>query len=231
MGLWTNLNDLAVTGSQALGKLIDRIATSLAGDPQERRRLAFSAAMVGLSAKMAKADGVVTRDEILAFGRLVSVTPEEWPQVRRLFDLARGDVAGYRSYAKKIASLHAPDDPVRQDIIDGLFYIATADGVVHPAELAFLADVARLLGLEDQAFERIKARHVLPESGDPYPVLGGHRSMSDAELHGLHRALVREHHPDRLLGDRLPVEFIALSTHRLAAINAAWDTIRKERGL
>jgi DnaJ like chaperone protein len=231
MRLWSALSEFAAAGGRAFGGLIDRIATVFVGDCEERRRYAFSVAMVGLSAKMAKADGVVTRDEVSAFSRLVIIGPDDAGHVSRLFNIARQDVAGFQSYARKIASLYPPGDPAMEDIVDGLFTIATADGLVHTAEIAYLGEVSRIFGMSEAIFERIRARHVIPEEGDPYLVIGADRSMTSEALRKTYLRLVRENHPDRLIGHGVPEEFVAIATHRLAAINRAWEHIARERRL
>ncbi|MCC6736252.1 MAG: DnaJ family molecular chaperone [Bauldia sp.] len=229
MSIWQRFRQVLGDGVVAVGAVFDRIGTIFAGDPEERRHMAFSVAMVALSAKMAKADGVVTLDEVRAFRRLVDVPPSQAQHVERLFAMARRDVAGFESYAKKIASLYEPHDPILADLMDGLFDIASADTVIHDAEIDFLAEVARRLGFSDEEFERIKLRHVVPEDGDPYLVLGVARTLGYAELRAHYRRLVAEHHPDRLIAHGVPAEFIAIANHKLAAINVAWDRIERER--
>ncbi len=219
------------TGAGLVGGFVDGIVAVVAGDPEARRQVAFSAAMIGLAAKMAKADGVVTGAEVGAFHRLFLVPPGEEKHVERLFNLARQDVAGYRSYAARIAAIYGKGAPVMEDILDGLFAIATADGLVHEAELAYLRDVAEILGITGADFERIKARHVVPEEGDPYMILDASRAMSDTELRRAYIRLVAETHPDRLVARGVPPEFLAIATQRLAAINQAWERVARERGI
>jgi DnaJ like chaperone protein len=214
-----------------VGGFADRVSTFFGGDPEMRRQFAFSAAIVGLAAKMAKADGVVTNLEVNAFRRLFSVPSGEARNVERLFDLARRDVAGYTAYAERIAGLYGKGAPVMEDILDALFSIATADDLVHEAELAYLADVAEILGVKETAFERLKARHVVPQEGDPYLLLGAERGMSDVELRRHYLALVADTHPDRLIARGVPEEFLVIATRRLAVINSAWDRVAEERGI
>jgi DnaJ like chaperone protein len=227
--LWQRFTDFLGGGVEAMGGLIDRIAGRLAGDPEDRKHMAFSIAIVALSAKMAKADGVVTFDEIESFRRLVAYPENQARHVERLFELARRDVAGFESYATKIGSLYQPDDPMLVDIMDSLFEIAGADSLVHDAEIAYLARVAELFGLSAAAFERIKLRHVVPEEGDPYAILGLDRSMSYDELRKRYREQVAENHPDKLMARGVPPEFAVVATRRLAALNVAWDRIEAER--
>jgi len=120
---------------------------------------------------------------------------------------------------------------VLEELLDGLFHIAKADGSVGEAELAYLREVARIFGFEEADFGRIREGHLGPEVGDPYAVLGITRSMDNAAIKTAYRKLVRETHPDRLMARGLPVEFIDLATRRLAAINAAYDRVSKERGI
>ena len=180
---------------------------------------------MALSTKTAKADGVVTFDEVESFRRLVSYPENQAKHVERPFDLARRDVAGFESYASKVGSLYEPHDPMLVDIMDALFEIAGADTLVHEAEIAYLARVAELFGLSDAEFERIKARHVVPEEGDPYLILGLDRSMDYDELRRRYREQVAENHPDKLIGRGLPPEFVVVANRRAAALTTWPGTV------
>lgn len=196
------------------------------GDPG----VAFTIAVIALSAKMAKADGVVTDEEVEAFDRIFRVPPEERSSVRRFFDLARQDTAGYEAYAGQIARLYAGSPAVLEDILDGLFEIAAADGVLHPAESAFLERVAEIFGFSPGEFRRIRASHFPPDAADPYVVLGVSFEAGDDEIKRTYHRLVRENHPDSLMARGVPEEFIRLATDKLAAINVAYEKILDERG-
>jgi DnaJ like chaperone protein len=185
--------------------------------------------MIALSAKMAKADGVVTGDEITAFKQLFEIPDAERRNVARLFNLAKQDVAGFEAYARKIAGLFAEGAEIFEDIVDGLFHIAKADGMVHEDELAFIARVAQVFGLSEAAFARISSRHVVPEEGDPYLILGIDRAASNDDVKRHYRRIVQETHPDKLMARGVPAEFIAIATAKLAALNGAYDRIRQER--
>lgn len=229
MNLWQRFTGVIGDGVGAVGGLIDRIATALAGDPEARRHMTFSIAIVALSAKMAKADGVVTFDEVAAFKRLVDYPPGQARHIDRLFDIARRDVAGFEQYAAKIAALYEPDDPILGDIVDALFQIAGADNVIHELEVDYLARVAEAFGISESAFEAIKLRHTVPADGDPYAILGVDREQDLDDIQQAYRALVAEHHPDRMMARGVPPEFVAVANHRLATINVAWDRILAER--
>jgi DnaJ like chaperone protein len=205
------------------GHVIDRAASG-PSDPG----VAFTIAVVALGAKMAKADGVVTADEEAAFARVFRVPPHEEANVRRLFNLARADTAGYEIYASQIARLFRGNPAVLEDILDGLFEIAKADGVLHPGELAFLERVADIFGFAPNVFRRIRASH-FPDAADPYVILGVSYEASEEEMRATWRLLVKENHPDRAMGRGVPPEFVKLANDKLAAINAAYEKIRKER--
>jgi DnaJ like chaperone protein len=229
MSVWQKFTSFLGGGVEAMSGMIDRIASRLSGDPEDRKHMAFSVAIVALSAKMAKADGVVTFDEVDAFKRLFAYPENQAKHVERLFDLARRDIAGYESYARKIADLYPPHDLMLTDILDALFEIAGADTLVHESEIGYLSRVAEIFGLSDAEFERIKARHVVPEEGDPYVILGLDRSMSYDELRRRYREQVAENHPDRMIARGVPPEFVVVANRRLAALNVAWDRIEAER--
>ncbi len=231
MSIWVRIGEFVTSvASNAITGVIEAVRTVFEGDADTRRRVAFSIAMIALSAKMAKADGIVTQDEIRAFQDIFAVPKEETAHVARLYDLAKQDVAGYESYARQLAGLCSggqSDCHLLEDILDGLFHIATADGYVHEKEMAFLAGVAEIFGYDEVAFDRIAIRHVQRGADDPYAILGLERGVSFDMARKRYRALVKEHHPDRLVAEGLPLEFITIANRRLAAINAAWASIEK----
>jgi len=230
MGIWKRVGDAIDSGAGAFGALFDWIGGLLGGiaDPATRRQVAFSVAMIALSAKMAKADGIVTRDEVEAFRRIFVVEASEERSVDRLFDLAMRDVAGFESYAAKIASIYGDDVAGLTDVVDGLFSIARADGAVHEAELVYLERVAGIFGIEGAAFQRIAERHVIGPEGDPYTVLGVARGQGLTEIRRQYLRLVAESHPDKLVARGCPPECLAIATERMAAINRAYERIERE---
>jgi DnaJ like chaperone protein len=200
-------------------------------DRSATRQIAFTVAVIVLGAKMAKADGVVSRAEVAAFKEVFQVPTHELKNVARLFDQARQDPAGFEPYAKQIARMFRKDHPVLEELLDGLFHIAKADGGVHEAEIAFLKSVAHIFGIDDNDFARIREGHLGPDKADPYTILGTHRTASNEEIKMAWRKLVRDTHPDKLMAQGLPYEFIELANEKLATINAAYDKIAKERGI
>jgi DnaJ like chaperone protein len=191
------------------------------------KTVAFTIGMIALGAKMAKADGTVTRDEVVAFGQVFEVPETDKPAVQRVFDLAKQDIAGFESYAAQVAALFKAGSDMLESVLDGLFHIAKADGAVHDDELLFLARVSEIFGFDEKAFHRIRARHVLL-ADDPYDVLGVERDTPFADVKKLHRKLVRELHPDKHMASGMPKEMVMITTERLARINEAFDRIKKE---
>lgn len=195
------------------------------------RQIAFTIAVIVLGAKMAKADGVVTREEILAFRQVFRVPPEEIGHVGRLFDRARRDPHGFEPYANQIARLFPTGSRILEELLDGLFHIAKADGTVSDGEIAYLRAVATIFGFNDSEFDRIRAGHIGPDMSNPYTILGVTREATNDDIKAAWRRLIRETHPDRLIAEGLPQEFVDLANEKMATINAAYDRISKERGI
>ncbi len=240
MSIWGKIagaaTGLALGGP--LGALLGGLAGHLAIDRENdeaadlhEREVAFSMGVIALGAKMAKADGVVTKDEVSAFKEVFKVPDSEVKNVARLFNLAKKDVRGYDSYAKQLARMFEDDRETLQAVLDGLFHIAKADEMLHPNEEEYLASVARIFGFTDTEFAYIRARHVQAKERSPYDVLEVDPSVSNEELKKRYRELVRENHPDKLMARGVPEEFIEIANKKIAAINQAYDEIAKERGL
>ncbi len=206
-------------------------ADFIEADGIDQRQVMFTTAVIVLAAKMAKADGAVTKDEILAFREKFHVPPDEEAAVGRLFNEARQDPTGYEPYAEQIARLFASEPRVLEELIGALFYIANADGALHPAELEFLRKTALIFGFTQHEFDRIRATHMPEAKQSPYDVLGLDKSVDGKTLKARYRELVRENHPDRLMAQGMPQEFIDIANDKLASINAAYDDICKARGL
>ena len=192
------------------------------------RTVAFTIAVTTLAAKMAKADGVALPVEERAFERVFDVPPDERDNFRRLYDLAAQDIAGYEIYAGKIATLLANEPEMLRALLECLFHVAAADGILHPDEDAFLAVVAERFGLSHGEFLSVRAGFI-NDPCSPYQILGVHPDISNADLKLRHRALVREHHPDRLAASGVPPELRCAANRRLAAINAAYDAVLADR--
>ena len=197
---------------------------------QLKKSMGFTIAVIVLGAKMAKADGQVTRDEVQAFKHVFKVPEEEMKNVSRIFNQARKDARGFEPYAEQMAGMFKSAPEVLEELLWCLSYIAKADGVIHPGELDFLRKVSDIFGFDQATFERVTTLLIEGDDADPYVALGVAKDASDSEVKAAHRALVVENHPDKLIAKGLPEEFISAANERLAKINAAYDQIRKSRG-
>jgi DnaJ like chaperone protein len=221
----------------AAGHFVDRMAGGARGTRRigasdtAAKQTAFSVALVVLAAKMAKADGHVTRDEIAAFKRIFPVPDAHAAAVGRIWDEARREAAGFEPYAQQIVSIFPTDTTMREELLGALFHIAMADGELHEAERDYLERVAQIFGFDEQGFTRVMSRHMGGGEADPYEVLGLKASASDDEIKKTYRQLIREHHPDKLIAKGLPEEMIDVANQEMAAINAAYDRIAKLRGI
>ena len=198
---------------------------------RERDEIAFTIGVIALAAKLAKADGTVSRDEVDVFKRVFPVPREEETNVGHLFNLAKQDVAGFDSYARQLAGLFRSRPGVLEDLLDSLFLIAKADDRLHPGELEYLRHVAQIFGFSEGEFQRIRASHFGPDHEDPYVILGVEHTISDDDLKTAYHKLVRENHPDSLIARGVPEEFVKLANEKLASINGAYDMIKKQRGI
>lgn len=227
--VWQRLGEIVGSASERTG-----VAGSLANffDPDRwlpgGKDAAFTLALIALSAKMAVADGVATASEMRAFKRTVEIPPAIEHQVDRVYQLARQDVAGYESYARKIGRFFSREPETLEHVLDGLFFIASADGLVHEAELDYLKQVSEIFGFDDARFEQIASQHVYLDTDiDPYVVLGLMPGADRDEVRRVYRLLVAEHHPDRLIAKGVPEELIDVATARMQAINSAYNRIIK----
>lgn len=222
MSIWSRITDAlsSLTAGDSLSDVFAKLRT-----PPERT-VAFAIAVIALGAKMAKADGMVTRDEVTAFREVFFIPDGEEKNAGRLFNLARKDIAGFEDYARKIKAMYGDDGEAPLcEILQGLFHIAMADGVYHPNEDAFLARVAAIFGLDDARFKQVRAQFVEGAERDPYDVLGVTPQTPMADIRKAWRKLVRATHPDQLIARGVPKEAVKLAEKRMIAINRAWEDI------
>lgn len=226
MSIWTRISDAlqALAQGESLSQVFDKLRT-----PPERS-VAFAIAVVALGAKMAKADGQVTRDEVTAFRDVFEIAQEDEAGAAKVFNLARQDVAGYREYASRIGAMFRDDPATLNDLLEGLFHIAMADGFYHPGEDRFLEDVAEIFGLSGNEYRAIRARFVPDAELDPFTVLGVTPQTPMEDIRKAWRQLVRDNHPDRMIARGVPEEAVQLAQKRMADINRAWDEINGAAG-
>ena len=221
MSIWSKIADAisALASGEGLSAVFDKLRT-----PPERS-VAFAIAVIALGAKMAKADGQVTRDEVTAFREVFHIAAQDEAGAARVFNLARQDVAGFEDYATRIRAMFDGHPQTLTDLMEGLFHIALADGVYHPNEDAFLNRVAEIFDVPTGDYRSLRARFVPSQNLDPYDVLGVDRDMGMPEIRAVWRKLVRENHPDVLRARGVPDEALKIAEKRMIAINRAWEPL------
>lgn len=225
MSLWSRISEAlaALSKGESLTDVFDRLRA-----PPDRT-VGFAIAVIALGAKMAKADGQVTRDEVTAFRDVFQIAKADEAGAARVFNMARTDVAGYEEYALRIQRMFASDPKALNDLMEGLFHIALADGFYHPGEDRFLENVAAIFELPKAEFHSLRARFVPDAVPDPYTVLGVAAGTPYKEVRAAWRKLVRETHPDAMFARGVPEEAIKLAEKRMIDINRAWDEINGAR--
>jgi DnaJ like chaperone protein len=229
MSIWSQLSSLsrrAFEDDAAPGTEVG--APNCGPDPND---LEFTAAVVGLGAKLAKADGLVTIDEVAAFSRVFRSAPGDEPAMRRVFDIARQTVLGYESYARRIGKRYRDRPCLLEGVLDGLFQIAGSDGAITGDELAYLKSVSDLFEFSDDTFRRIMASHLGQDADDPYAVLGVRNDAPFEEIRAVYRKLMLENHPDTVTAAKsAPREYEPVAHEKSAAITTAYARIRADRG-
>ncbi len=225
MTVWAHFTDIAQGIGDSISQMLSRFSST---STAPEKSVGFTIGMIALGAKMAKADGVVTADEVKAFREVFHVPDKDMPAVERVFNLAKQDVVGFESYALQVAKLFVKKSKVLENVLDGLFHIAKADGVIHEDELTYLERIGDIFGFGTPEFSRIRSRHVAVID-DPYDILEVPRDAAVADIKKKYKSLVRALHPDKLIASGVPAEMVSIATDRLARINAAYGELTKER--
>ena len=187
----------------------------------------FAIALIILTAKLAKADGHVSREELIAIKNKLKIPEHEIDQVGKIFNKAKEDSLGYEPYAQQIAQIYRNNPVVLDEIINTLFYIAEADGSISDSELAMMRNIAKIFGLNESQFEGIKESRKSSDKLNPYIVLGCSSNDDFAIIRKKYLQLSKEHHPDVLMNKGVPKEVIEESKKKMRAINSAFDQIEK----
>jgi len=223
MSLWTNISTAA---ARLFGPPAHNDGNGRAASVDEAKLVA---ALVALGAKMAKADGQVRREDIRAFRQVFRTDRQTEVTIGRFFDLARQTTLGFERYAKIVAKAFRAQPGLLEDVMDGLFHIALADGIVTTEEASFLETVADVFGFSEREYKRIRNAHLGRDADDPYLILGVDPDISDEDLKRAYRRQAAANHPDRLMARGLPREMVGLANHKMAIINRAYDQILKDR--
>jgi len=237
MSIWGKVGGAAagfLLGGGPIGAALGALAGHAVFDREpgeNEKQVAFTIGVTALAAKMARADGAATDQEFAAFKKIVHIEPGFEADVRRVYLMAHETVAGYEGYAAQLGRLFRDKPGLLEDLLDALFFVASADGQLHDAELEYLREVARRFGLSDAAFNNLCASYGGPCEPDPYALLNIDANATNDEVRKAYLQAVRENHPDRMIARGAPEEFLAVATEKLARVNIAYEAIRKDRGL
>ena len=197
----------------------------------QQKQHIFALSVITLTAKLAKADGVVTQDEIEVFKEKFKIPPDEQEQVRKIFNEAQKTVYGFESVAQQVGGLFQDTPEVLEEILNNLFYVAEADGKISESELSFIKSVSSIFKFDENTFQRIYQARLSDKESDPYKVLGVKRTDNDETIKKSWIKLTKEHHPDNLVAKGMPPEFIDQATKEMSSINTAYDKINKQRNV
>jgi DnaJ like chaperone protein len=189
----------------------------------------FALSLIVLSAKLSKADGQVSKEELIAVRDKLKIPENEIEQVGKIFNKAKQESTGYEPYAQQIAQIYKNNFSVLEEVINILFYIAEADGNVSQSELAMMQNIARIFGLNQSQFNSIKESRKSSDKLNPYIVLESNPEEDLQTIRKKYLQLSKEHHPDILISKGVPQEVIEESKKKMRAINSAWEQIQKLR--
>ncbi len=211
-----------------IGGKISRARSSGAGFGSFRQpQQIFALSLIVLSAKLSKADGQVSKEELVAVRDKLKIPENEIEQVGKIFNKAKQESAGYEPYAQQIAQIYKNNPNVLEEVINILFYIAEADGNVSKSELDMMKHIAQIFGLNQSQFNSIKESRKSSDKLNPYVVLESNPEEDLQTIRKKYLQLSKEHHPDILISKGVPKEVIEESKKKMRAINSAWDQIQK----
>ena len=187
----------------------------------------FALSLIVLSAKLSKADGQVSKEELIAVKDKLKIPENEIDQVGKIFNKAKNESTGYKPYAEQIAQIYRGNLNVLEEVINILFYIAEADGNISQAELVMIEDIARIFGLSESQFNSLKESRKSSDKLNPFIVLESNPDDTLTEIRKRYIKLSKEHHPDLLLSKGVPPEVIEESKKKMRSINSAWDQVQK----
>lgn len=229
----------------------------IAGVKTEKQSAFFKTTFT-LMGKLAKADGHVSEQEIThveQFMRQLNMSPAHRKQAIDHFKTGSKEDFAIESLIQEFNAVTAQSPNLKQMLMVYLVRVALADGQLHPGETSLMHEIAKQLGFSPQAFEQLMAMlqaqdqfaggayHRGGQQADvggytsagaidaAYQALGVSKNDSDAEIKKSYRRLVREFHPDKLMGQGLPEEMIKEATERSQEIHTAYDLIKENRGI
>ena len=216
-----------------IGGSFDRSARKFSSSnqiSQQQKQNVFALCIIVLSAKIAKADGQVTKEEIYTFKEKFNIQAEEMSEVSKIFNEAKKSSFGFKNIADQVGNLFSDNKVLLEQLLNNLFYIAEADGLTSINELEVLKSISQSFHFNETDFQRIFHSRLNNKESDPYKILGVTREDSDNNIRKKWIKLSKEHHPDYLIAKGMPKEFIKEANKELSSINLAYDKIKELRG-
>ncbi len=201
----------------------------------EQKEQIFATSVIALSAKIAKADGKISKSEILAFKKVFEFPKEDEKAISEIFNSAKQNIEDYKEIAKQVFDVFRNDKSLLLELLNSLFSIAYADGDLHPKEEGILLEISKIFNFSKDEFVSILNIHDSKNSGEvnnlykSYKILGVTENSSIEQISIRYKELVKEYHPDRLQGMGLPKEFIELANKKLTVINKAYNEIKNDK--
>lgn len=210
----------------------------------EHRKAVFLETAFVLMGKLAKADGHISKDEIShveQFIQKMGMSSEHRQQAIAQFK--RGSVAGFDidQTLNEFMATCGNTSNLKQVLLMYLTVMALADGKLDPAEHVLLEKIALRLGYSAAEFKQMldmllnqshfsQGNTSSPSAlEDAYKALGVSKSSTDQEIKRAYRKLMSQYHPDKLIGQGLPEDMIAVATEQAKDIQVAYDLIKKHR--
>jgi DnaJ like chaperone protein len=216
-----------------IGGSFDRSARKFSSSnqiSQQQKKNVFALCIIVLSAKIAKADGQVTKEEIYTFKEKFNIQAEEMSEVSKIFNEAKKSSFGFKNIADQVGNLFSDNKVLLEQLLNNLFYIAEADGLTSNNEVEVLRSISQSFHFNETDFQRIFHSRLNNKESDPYKILGVTREDSDNNIRKKWIELSKEHHPDYLIAKGMPKEFIKEANKELSSINLAYDKIKELRG-
>lgn len=216
-----------------IGGSFDRSARKFSSSnqiSQQQKQNVFALCIIVLSAKIAKADGQVTKEEIYTFKEKFNIQAEEMSEVSKIFNEAKKSSFGFKNIADQVGNLFSDNKVLLEQLLNNLFYIAEADGLTSNNEVEVLRSISQSFHFNETDFQRIFHSRLNNKESDPYKILGVTREDSDNNIRKKWIELSKEHHPDYLIAKGMPKEFIKEANKELSSINLAYDKIKELRG-
>jgi len=215
-----------------IGGSFDRSARKFSSSnqiSQQQKQNVFALCIIVLSAKIAKADGQVTKEEIYTFKEKFNIQAEEMSEVSKIFNEAKKSSFGFKNIADQVGNLFSDNKVLLEQLLNNLFYIAEADGLTSINEVEVLRSISQSFHFNETDFQRIFHSRLNNKESDPYKILGVTREDSDNNIRKKWIELSKEHHPDYLIAKGMPKEFIKEANKELSSINLAYDKIKELR--